>query len=65
MKKVNVAGMVREILLSDPSLYRCLEAGVLNYSKLARVLKPILSAFAEFEVSESSIKMALIRLVRV
>ena len=62
MKKANVAGMVREILLSDPSLYRCLEAGVLNYSKLARVLKPILSAFAEFEVSESSIKMALIRL---
>jgi hypothetical protein len=62
MGENSVASMVREILLSEPSLYRCLEAGVLNYSKLARKFKPVLSTISGFEVSESSIKMALIRL---
>lgn len=62
MEQKKVAGIVREVLLSEPSLYKCLEMGVLNYSKVASKLKPVVSRLVGRDVSVESIKMALVRL---
>lgn len=62
MGEISIAQLVREVLTSDPSLYKCLEMGVISYSKVASKLRPVLSKLVGRAVSEESIKMALVRL---
>jgi len=62
LEQDSVARLVREVLLGDPSLYKCLEMGIINYSRVATRLKPVVSKLIGRDVSEESIKMALIRL---
>lgn len=62
LERDSVARLVREVLTSDPALYKCLEMGIVNYSRVASRLRPVLSKLMGRVVSEESIKMALIRL---
>ncbi|MEZ0394241.1 MAG: ACT domain-containing protein [Desulfurococcaceae archaeon] len=61
MERESVAELVRELLLGEPSLQKCLELGVVNYSRVANKLRPTLSKLLGREVSLEAIKMALIR----
>lgn len=62
MESNSVSKIVREVLFSDPSIIRCLEMDIVNYSKLARKLRPIIVKAINRNISNESIKMALIRL---
>jgi len=59
----SISQMVKEIVLGDPTLFYCIANDIVNYSKLAKKLKPIISDYLGQEVSNEAIKMALIRLV--
>lgn len=58
---MSVAEIVREVVSSDPTLRLCVEMGVVNYSKLAKVLRHAVSRVVGKDVSAESVKMALIR----
>ena len=56
-----VSATVEEVVSSDPILQQCIARGIVNYSKLAKALQPIVSQLLGRNVSVDSIKMALIR----
>ncbi|MEM4487881.1 MAG: ACT domain-containing protein [Desulfurococcaceae archaeon] len=62
MEHESISKLVEEVLKSDPAITKCLEMGIVNYSKLARRLKSVLSKTISRDISLESIKMALIRL---
>ncbi len=57
----SVASMVRKIIFSRPCLLDSLRLGIINYSALSRVLARELEKNYGRKISESAIKMALIR----
>ncbi|MDK6029157.1 ACT domain-containing protein [Ignisphaera sp. 4213-co] len=57
----SVSDIVTDVVSSDPIIQQCIGRGIVNYSKLAKMLHPIISQLLGKEVSVDSIKMALIR----
>jgi predicted amino acid-binding ACT domain protein len=53
--------MVYEIISGDPILQQCIARDIINFTKLAKKLKPIVSQILGHDASIESIKMALIR----
>ena len=53
--------LVRRIVDADPCIQECLARGLVNYSELARRIKPYIEAEAGREASLEAIKAALIR----
>mgnify|MGYP001626227246 CR=1 FL=1 len=60
----SVSRAVERILESDTILKQCVERGVINLSKVATSLRPAVSRILGYQVSDASIKMALIRYSR-
>ncbi len=57
----SVAEAVKKLIDADPSLKECLEAGIINYTRMAKKLKPMIEKILEKEVSVEAIKASLIR----
>ncbi len=57
----SVAEAVKKLIDAEPSLKECLEAGIINYTRMAKKLKPIIEKILEKEVSFEAIKASLIR----
>ncbi|RLE83723.1 MAG: hypothetical protein DRJ67_11730, partial [Thermoprotei archaeon] len=57
----SVSRAISEILLSKPVILAALELGVVNYSALARLLKEEVEERLGRRVSDTSVKMAIIR----
>ncbi|RLF06901.1 MAG: ACT domain-containing protein [Thermoprotei archaeon] len=57
----SVSRAISELLLSKPMILTALELGVVNYSALARLLKEEVEERIGREVSDTSVKMAIIR----
>jgi hypothetical protein len=60
----SLAEIVRSIVDSDPELRACLARGVVNYSELARKLKPLVEEASGLPASVEAVKTALIRYAR-
>ncbi|MEB3860420.1 MAG: ACT domain-containing protein [Desulfurococcales archaeon] len=58
---VSVSAAVKRILDSEPSLRECLSRGIVNYSQLARHIKPWVDTLVGSEASMHAIKMAIAR----
>ncbi|MEM1541640.1 MAG: ACT domain-containing protein [Ignisphaera sp.] len=57
----SISHIVKEIVSSDPSTLQCILNDIVNYTKLSKKLKPLVSEAIGHEVSVDTIKMALIR----
>ncbi len=58
---MSVSAAVRRIIDSDPSLKECVSRGIVNYSQLARHIKPWVDTLVGSESSLQAIKMAIAR----
>ncbi len=56
-----VASTVRALVSLDPCLHDCVTARLVNFSELARRLKPVVERELGRRVDDASVKMALIR----
>lgn len=59
--KYSAAEAVKKLIDAEPCLKECLEAGIINYTRMARKLKPMIEKILEEEVSIEAIKASLIR----
>lgn len=57
----SISHIVKEIVSSDPSTFQCILNDIVNYTKLSKKLKPLVSEAIGHDVSVDTIKMALIR----
>ncbi len=64
MAERSLADVVRSIVDADPELRACLARGVVNYSELARRIKPLVEEAAGGPASFEAVKTALIRYAR-
>jgi len=60
-EKTSISKVVRDILLSHPSILDCIKLDIVNYTALARKLEPMVSKAMGRKVNVDAIKMALIR----
>jgi len=57
----SLSGIVRRIVDADPCIRECLARGVVNYSELARRIKPLVEAESGRGASLEALKAALLR----
>ncbi|MEM2220596.1 MAG: ACT domain-containing protein, partial [Ignisphaera sp.] len=57
----SISQTVYEVVSGDPILQQCISREIVNFTKLARKLKPIVSQIVGHDVAVESIKMSLIR----
>lgn len=57
----SVAEAVKKLIDAEPGLKECLETGIINYTRMARKLKPMIEKILEKDVSVEAIKASLIR----
>ena len=57
----SVAEAVKKLIDAEPSLKECLETGIINYTRMARRLKPMIEKILGRDVSVEAIKASLIR----
>ncbi|WP_440059619.1 ACT domain-containing protein [Thermogladius sp. 4427co] len=61
-RETSISKIVEKIVENDPILRECIASGIVNYSSIARMIKPIVDREVGSDVSVQSIKVALIRL---
>ena len=61
MSDTSVSEIVRRIIDAEPYLRECLAKGVINYSKLAKIIKPLVEHILNSKCSLNTLKMSLIR----
>ncbi len=57
----SVAEAVKKLIDAEPSLKECLETGIINYTRMAKKLRPMIEKILGREVSVEAIKASLIR----
>ncbi len=60
----SLSELVRRIIDSDPELRQCIERGVVNYSEVARRIKPAVEEVIGGQVSIDAVKTAVMRYAR-